>query len=182
MPKDALGVSVHEARRVVADLLEKLGDQDSVQWLAAAKRFLHKVNPWPADLIPSAFVRDMTKKGWKLEEDVSEPATISIADLELVPIIKVGDDINGEGVRERAKKLGAMFGQRHAEYLLEHPEEIPKKFRGYCPTFPGTVWQRGVVRCIPYLGWDNNDGQWSLYFGSLLIGWGSGTCLLRLRK
>ena len=117
MPKDALGVSVHEARRVVADLLEKLGDQDSVQWLAAAKRFLHKVNPWPADLIPSAFVRDMTKKGWKLEEDVSEPATISIADLELVPILKDGENqVSGKEMMKRAETMKAMLGQRQGPF------------------------------------------------------------------
>ncbi|MBI2012908.1 MAG: hypothetical protein HYS88_00430 [Candidatus Colwellbacteria bacterium] len=41
-----LGVSVHEARGVVADLLEKLGGPNGAEWLTASKRFLRKENPW----------------------------------------------------------------------------------------------------------------------------------------
>ena len=42
-----LGVTVHDAQGVVADLLQKLGGQDGQEWLTATKRFLRKENPWP---------------------------------------------------------------------------------------------------------------------------------------
>lgn len=46
MSQGMLGVSVHDARGVVADLLEKLGAPKGEEWLIAAKRFLRKENPW----------------------------------------------------------------------------------------------------------------------------------------
>ena len=185
MSKDMLGVSVYEARGVVADLLEKLGGQDGVHWLSAAKRFLRKESPWPAGagLISSTFVRDMTnEKGWELKEDVSESSIISIADLELVPILNDGENsVSGKEMMKRAKKLNAMLGQRHAEYFLEHQEEIPEVFRNYYLTFPETVWQDGGGdRRVPCLSW--SGGQWYLSFSWLEDDWGSHDRLLRSRK
>lgn len=53
MSKGMLDVSVHDARGVVADLLEKLGGPNGQEWLSAAKRFLRKEQPWPGCEFPT---------------------------------------------------------------------------------------------------------------------------------
>jgi len=98
----------------------------------------------------------MSKEGWTLLEDVEGPAEISAGNLELVPFLKEGERyIEGEELVRRARgELRANLGQRHAEYLLEHQEEIPEEFRKYYLAFPGTVWRdRDGVRYVACLYW-----------------------------
>ena len=76
------------------------------------------------------------------------------------------------------KKLGADFGQKHAEALLENQHLIPKEWRGYYLVFPGTVWQDSSGdRDVPCLYWDG--GRWRLNFLWLGHDWGSDGRLLR---
>ena len=128
------------------------------------------------------FARDMTKKGWELVEDVSEPAKIVIANMETVSFL-IGSEpsISGKLMRQRAVDLGANLGQRQAEFLLEHQEEIPKEFQKFYLVFPGTVWRgaRGLF-FVPCLGWIG--GRWILDFLWLEGGWGGSGRLLRPRK
>ncbi len=128
------------------------------------------------------FSRDMRKEGWELVEDVSEPATIVIADLEVISFLREGEgSVSEEVMRKRAVELGANFGQRHAEFLLEHQEEIPVEFRKFYLVFSGTVWRgSGGNLLVPCLGWDGE--QWDLSFGWLESGWSSDGRLLRPRK
>ena len=59
------------------------------------------------------FSRDMRKEGWKLIEDVSEPAKVVITDLETVSFLIGGErSVFGEVMRQRAVELGANLGQR----------------------------------------------------------------------
>lgn len=56
MSQGMLGVSVHDARGVVSDLLEKLGGPNGEEWLTALKRFLRKENPWDGKSAPTSLV------------------------------------------------------------------------------------------------------------------------------
>lgn len=127
-----------------------------------------------------SFQRDMTKDGWVLEEDVSGPELNSIAALETVSFVKDGEKwISSEEMIKRAKELGAMLGQHHAEWLLERQKEIPKEWLKVYIVFPGTVWRDPGGRLyVPYLGRDGE--QWCLRFGCLDFDWRSGGRLLRL--
>lgn len=138
--------------------------------------------PAAAYSIASTFARDMAKEGWALLEDAGEPSSISIADLELVSFLKRGESyIGGEEMVKRAKKSGANLGQRHAEFLLEHQDEIPAKYRKHYLVFPGTIWRfRDGGRLVPYLCWDG--GRWELVFGWLGRGWDSSARLPRSSK
>lgn len=135
-------------------------------------------------VVSSVFSRDMRKEGWELVEDVSEPATIVIADLEVISFLREGEgSVSGDVMRQRAIELGANLGHRHAEFLLGAQEEIPAEFRKFFLVFPGTVWRGSdgdgslYVSCISCRG-----GRWGLYFGWLGAVWPSHGRLLRPRK
>jgi hypothetical protein len=127
------------------------------------------------------FSRDMRKQGWELVEDVSSPAEIVIANLETVLFLSGEGNVSGEVMRQRAVELVASLGQRHAEFLLEQQEEIPKEFRKYYLVFPGTVWRDSVgdlrVLCLRW-----HDGRWYPDFDWLKLDWDSRDRLLRPRK
>ncbi|KKT82159.1 MAG: hypothetical protein UY12_C0014G0011 [Parcubacteria group bacterium GW2011_GWA2_47_8b] len=128
------------------------------------------------------FSRDMRKEGWTLLEHVQRSIT-SVSDLELVPVLKKGEDcIDGEEMVRRARvELNANPGQEDAEWLLERQSEIPKDQRNFYLTFPGTLWRDDSSdRCVPCLYWDS--GRWYLSFFWLESGWDSGGRLLRPRK
>ena len=128
------------------------------------------------------FSRDMRKEGWDLVEDVGDPGEILIANLEIVSFLREGEgSISGDVMRQRAVELGANLGQRHAEFLLEHQQEIPKEFRKFYLVFPGTFWRdsRGSLH-VPYLGW--GGVRWVLRLHWLEDAWGLIDRLLRPRK
>lgn len=128
------------------------------------------------------FSRDMRKERWELIEDVSEPGEIVIANLETLSFLKTNKgDVSGDGMRQRAVELGANLSQRHAEFLLEHQQEIPKEWREYYLVFPGTVWcDSDGFLLVPYLRWRGE--RWNLCFYWLGRVWSSGGRLLRPRK
>lgn len=129
--------------------------------------------------ISSTFARDMTKEGWGLLEDVDEPSSISIADLGLVSFFKDGESyVRGEEMVKRAEKFGANLGQRHAELLLDHQNQIPKEWRDYYLVFPGTIWRgRDGDRYVQSLCWLGTP--WNLGFLGLGLDWPSGGRLVR---
>ena len=128
------------------------------------------------------FSRDMTKEGWILEGDVAEPLELSIGDSEVVSFFKEGESsVSGNEMVERAKTLSANLGQKHAEHLLEHQDEIPEEWRSHYLIFPGTVWRDpGGDRFVLCLSWRGE--RWGLGFGWLGVHWGSVGRLVRSRK
>ena len=125
-----------------------------------------------------AFRFNKRKDGWILVED--NPLQKSVSELEIVSFLKRGENsISGERIRQRAAEMGGNFGQREAEYLLNHQEEIPVSWRQYYLVFPGTVWRYSDGSLgVPYLDW--GCGRWSLRFS--FLGWNSDGRLLRSRK
>ncbi|MEK9134733.1 MAG: hypothetical protein AAB451_00275 [Patescibacteria group bacterium] len=127
------------------------------------------------------FAYDKRKDGWKLVEDV-DFTPIDPAKLDFISFLKPGEgSIGGNEMVRRARELHANFGQRHAEYLLEHQREIPQEFRKYYIVFTGTIWRipdGGLsVACLL---WDG--GRWILDFHWLENDWGSGDRLPRSRE
>lgn len=120
---------------------------------------------------PVKFQNDMTKKGWTVVGDVSDPESISVDALELIAFLKKGEQwISGGEMLARARELGTMLGQPHAEFLLDHQAEIPKEWQEHHIVFPGTVWHDpdGLLS-VPSLYW--RGGQWHFVFDWL--GWGA---------
>ncbi len=149
-----------------------IGNQESL------RRVLHEA------LSPNGkptFLRDMTREDWELVEDVSDEP-LPAANLELVSFLKRGEScISGEEMRRRAKEKNASLGQRQAEYLLGHQEEIPSGWNQFYLVFPGTAWRApgGSLR-VPVLYW--HGGRWSLIFFWLGADWNSLDRLMRPRK
>ena len=132
-----------------------------------------------------SFKRDMHKERWTLLEDVQDPdpETAFVNGLESVPFLENGERrINGEELVLRARgKLRANYGQRHAEYFLEHQEKIPHELRKYYLVFTGTVWRdRLGRRYVPYLYCDGE--RWGLHFSWLVSVFGSNDRLPRPRE
>ena len=107
------------------------------------------------------------EEGWTLIEDCGfVPAITSIENLELVDYLKNGEkEIFGERMAIRAVELNANLGQKHAEFLLEHQEEIPKEFEKYLLVFPGTKWyfpdQTRVILCLIHdVEWATKKLKW----------------------
>ena len=131
--------------------------------------------------VGSTLAHDKTKDGWALVEDAVEPASVSGETIELTPF-KADDeeDLYGEEVVERVLALDGMLGQRHAEYLLAHPDEIPEEFQRYSLIFPGTVWRSPEGNHqVPCANW--RQGTWELTFGIVEGGFDASDRLVRLR-
>ncbi|MEX1061791.1 MAG: hypothetical protein WEC39_01625 [Patescibacteria group bacterium] len=128
----------------------------------------------------TAFRFDKREDGWELAEDqeIVVPASL----LEATTFLRRGESsISGEEMRRRSVELGANLGQRQAEYLLDHQEEIPKEWRAFYLVFPGTFWRDRdgdlEVPCLRCYG-----GRWNLHFFWLGGDWGSSARLVRARK
>lgn len=130
------------------------------------------------------FKRNMSKeKGWTLESDVGfNPVISSVDDLERVKFLNYDEhSILCAELEKRAKKMKANFGQQHAEWLLEHQNQIPESWRGTYIVFPGTVWHdSGSDSRLPYLLW--YGGRWCLHFRWLGGRVSSGGRVVRLSK
>lgn len=125
--------------------------------------------------LAALFAYDMGVYHWKLTEDVSFSGAFTP---ELVDFRGPNEPyIAGETVRQRAKVLDANLGQRHAEYLLEHQELIPKEWQGKHLIFPGTVWRDlGGGYSVPCLEWI--AGRWHMSWLWLDLDWGVGDRLV----
>ena len=124
---------------------------------------------------------DKTKDGWELIEDAVEPLTVSGDTIEVTPFKAEGEeDLFGEEVVERVLALEGMLGQRHAEYLMAHPGEIPEEFQRYSLIFPGTIWRSPEGNHqVPCVNW--RQGSWELTFGIVEGGFDANDRLVRLR-
>jgi hypothetical protein len=118
--------------------------------------------------ISNEFKNDKSTMGWTLVEDVTEPAAISADTIELQVIIEEGGpDLLGEEMVDYVEKITTpKLGQRHAEFLLDHPDQIPEEFQRLSLIFLGTVW-RGPegnhhVPCLSYY-----QDAWEITFGIL---------------
>ncbi len=131
--------------------------------------------------VGSTLEHDKTKDGWELVEDAVEPAQVSGDTIELTPFKADGEeDLFGDEVVERVLALERMLGQRHAEYLLAHPDEIPEDFQRYSLIFPGTVWRSPEGNHqVPCANW--RQGSWELTFGIVEGGFDASDRLVRLR-
>ncbi len=127
------------------------------------------------------FTRDMKQEfGWGLISDIMyKEAEVK---LELCEFLEPGEtSVRGKIMAERAVKLGANLGQKHAETLLKNQHLIPKEWRRFYLIFPGTVWQdSNGNRHVPYLNWSGK--RWHLNFYWLEDDWNSRDRLLSPRK
>ena len=156
-------------------VVNKLGGMDGVRRLLSGE-----LSVASAALLP--FASDKIKDGWTLIEDVSEPGEISISSLELLSFLKSGESfVSGNTMADCAKENGANLGQRQAEYLLSHQEDIPQEWRQYYLVFLGTVWRDADgYRFVPFLC--RYGGQWRLLFAWLDGDWFAFGRLVRFSK
>lgn len=120
------------------------------------------------------------------DEDIdSDLIHATVEDLILVPFLKRGESsVRGEILVERAQGLKANNGRKFAEWLLEHENEIPVKFRKYTLAFPGTLWGAGDYnRLMPYLYWDDDEtNEWQPRVTLIHGMWDDNDRLVRLKK
>ena len=117
--------------------------------------------------VGTSLKNDKAATGWTLLEDATEPGSISAETIAVNPILEDGMDLLGDEMVEFVEKLDVpKLGQRHAEYLVEHQDEIPEAWRRNSLVFLGTVWlgQEGNhhVPCLSFY-----QGEWELTFGIL---------------
>ena len=126
----------------------------------------------------SPFAFDMNKDGWELQENTEGAQLFLPRLLELAPFLREGEEsISGIQLRKRAKEMQANFGQRQAEYLLEHQEQIPGSWNRYSLLFPGTLWcdRTGEYR-IPGLFFGGQ--HWNINFPKFYFNFGTQERLL----
>ena len=124
-------------------------------------------------------IYDKRKYGWTLLEDAPLVGTPT---LELVEFLRDNESyVKGEVMLSRAKELGGMAGQSHAERMLACASQIPESWRGLYLVFPGTVWQSASgLRCVPYLYWYGD--KWLLYWTWLGNDWAGDDRIVCLGK
>lgn len=128
-------------------------------------------------LKPTGFKYDKGKDGWELVENIDFENEV---ELQLGEFLKKGETcIQGNAMMERAKDIGLLAGQFHAERLLV--ERIPVEWQDYYLVFAGTVWRfHGGSLIVPYLAWDGD--RWRLRFRLLDRDFRSNDRLVRLCK
>ena len=81
---------------------------------------------------------DFEFSDWELVEDVG-PAP-SEFELELSEFLHDGESyVKGEIMLERAKEMGDLAGQRHAERIMRESQKIPVEWRAHSLVIAGTV-------------------------------------------
>lgn len=133
---------------------------------------------------PSALTLDLNMQVsagvyWLLKKNVSFPFDGRIP-LELIEVLQ-GDEsyVAGDELIKRALSLRALQGQRCAEALLRHSDNIPEDWRPFILLFPGTVWETlEGDEYIPCLVW--REGGWTLLWAFLKSGWHSPHRLVRI--
>jgi len=110
---------------------------------------------------------DKAMDGWELVKDATEPADVSAETMQLGDFLKEGEqDLFGEDAVARRDELTGLLGQRHAEYLVAHPDQIPEEYRKFSLVFAGTVWASpDGNHQIPCLTWAKE--HWEMIFGIL---------------
>jgi len=114
-------------------------------------------------MVLSMFIDDRRKCGWEIVENV--PLGEGEISLRLDDFLREGEEFaTGDVVLERAKAMGCLAGQLHAEHLLQRQKDVPPEWREFALIFPGTVW-RGTsgLLSVPCLFWlPVYDGRWDL--------------------
>lgn len=133
------------------------------------------------------FDNDKTKDGWTYIEDVeiwSGPIIFKYSKIvQDEECLLVKDEksllIDGWDVTDRAKLIGGLTGQLHAERLFNRQEDIPQDAIGHRLIFPGTklIDAEGKLR-MPCL----NDiaGVWFLDFAYYAYGFYPGDLLVHV--
>lgn len=118
-------------------------------------------------------------KSWPVVSDV--PFTGN-EDLEPVEFLR-GDEtyLAGNAFLTRARELGQLAGEQHAEALLSNQAEIPTEWRRFYLVFPGTVRRdpSGYL-VVPDLVWLGR--RWDLGWDWLGYRWRRGGRVVRLGK
>jgi hypothetical protein len=128
----------------------------------------------------STFRYDKREDGWELVENVE--LSDKKLTLQFDEFLKRDESyVKGTIMMDRAKGMGSLAGQLHAERLLDQQESIPKELRNFYFVFTGTVWCNpdGDLH-VPYLYW--NGVKWILIFDCLDDGFDSSNRLARLSK
>jgi hypothetical protein len=124
---------------------------------------------------------------WKVVENVEGSVEIDVTELEANPLgsflscyVQIPNPLKPEFSEEKAKKkleeVGAVLGQRFAEYLETHQDKIPKEFHtrktaegsfeDVMLVFPGTVWANNYGdKQVPTLEWTGD--RWMFSFADL---------------
>ena len=161
---------------VVARLPRDIDEAAAGRWVASPEQLEETlaaalvVAPVGAIDPAAPFANDKTAEGMELLEDVSEPALIAAENLGEAQIF--GDDepfMVGDDVIDRVRSMSPKLGQRHAEYLLAHPDMIPEEYNRYSLVFGGTLWRdQAGNHLVPCL--HRSRGEWTLIFGILEMG------------
>lgn len=109
---------------------------------------------------------------WELIKDSVEPETIEPTSVVMEDFPPGTEDMIGEPIVELISGMDGLLGQRHAEFLVDHPAGIPEEYQRYSLVFPGTIWRspdgNHQVPCITC-----RQGSWELIFGILEGGFDS---------
>jgi hypothetical protein len=113
-----------------------------------------------------AYKNDKTAEGWEIYSESDPPSEFSPASMTLATMGDPDDFIIGEEAVEKVQTVENRLGQRHVEYLLDYPNEIPEEFQKFSLVFAGTIWLSSggghQVPCISY-----RQGAWEFTFGLL---------------
>jgi hypothetical protein len=164
------------AAEIIAHLPRDIDEQQVLAWVqnpGALEQALSTVLKGGTTAVPapSGISRDLkndqSAEGWRLVEDVTEPAEISGEVIQVRTLTEDGGvDLFGEEVVEKVQAIESRLGQRHAEFFLDHPEQIPEEYQKYMLVFPGTIWfgtdNNHQVPCLTY-----RQSEWELIFGIL---------------
>ncbi len=163
------------AAEVVAHLPRDIDEEQAMGWVqnpagleqALSALFAGGTASPASSGISGELKNDQTTEGWRLVEDVTEPTEISGDAIQTRTLTEEGGvDLFGDEVVEKVQAIESRLGQRHAEFFLDHPEQIPEDYQKYMLVFPGTIWfgtdSNHQVPCLTY-----RQGAWELIFGIL---------------
>ncbi len=168
------------AAAVVAALPRDIDEDAARGWTQDAAGLREALSVLAAGGGIGSLRNDKSLDGWELVRDVTEPESVSADSIEMAPFAEGIEDLIGEPMVELIMGTPDLLGQRHAEYLLDHQEQIPEEFQRYSLVFPGTIWrsqdQNHQVPCLTC-----RQGVWDLIFGILEGGFDSRDRIAQVR-
>lgn len=154
--------------RWTPELVKQLSEGDHLSHVAdllLGRALIQPIGASSSFPLTHPFVHNMTKKGWLLVKDVGFQPPLTSVSYDLVPFIDEGEVVitPGEFAWRASRKAGVNLGQMHAEWFLEHQDQILVGSREHNLIFPGTVWRRpSGGRGVPCISFHHH--KWVLGF------------------
>ena len=165
---------------LISSIPDNIDESTAEEWINNPDGMRNILKQLMNPALIKGFKVDKSVDGWELIRDNIEPDQFSVLQLEMLAFADGTEDIIGDPMVNLILEMEGLLGQCHAEYAVDHQDQISSDLQKFSLVFPGTIWRspdgNHQVPCITY-----RQGQWDLIFGILEGGFDSRDVLATLK-